>query len=95
MAWGGTHRVLPRPLRLASLASACLALLGLLTVAQASGAIAGVLPRVTVRPLLWAFAALFTLSLVGNAASKSRIERLHGVPLTVILALCPAVLALS
>jgi hypothetical protein len=45
--------------------------------------------------LLWAFAALFALSLVGNAASSSRIERLHGVPLALVLSLCCGALALS
>jgi hypothetical protein len=47
------------------------------------------LPDITVRPLLGALAALFALSFVGNAASQSRIERLHGVPLAAALA-CPA-----
>ena len=93
MAWGGSQRVLPTRLRLASLASAGLALLGLVTVAQAAGVIDPVLPAIALRPLLFTFAAIFALSFVGNAASSSRAERLHGVPLTLILALCPAILA--
>jgi hypothetical protein len=95
MAWGGARRVLPRPLRWASLASAVFAGLGGLTVVQASGFGPSLLPAIVLRPLLWAFAALFALSLVGNAASSSRIERLHGVPLALVLSLCCGALALS
>lgn len=95
MAWGGSHRVLPRSLRVASLFSALLAGLGLVTVAQASGLVEGVLPHVVLGPLLFALTALFALSFVGNVASQSRLERLHGVPLTLVLATCCVVLALS
>jgi hypothetical protein len=47
-----------------------------------------------IRPLLWAFAALFALSVLGNAMSDSRIERLHGVPVTLILVIATGGLAL-
>ncbi len=94
MAWGGKHRVLPGRLRIASLFSAVLTALGALAVGQASGLGPALLPDIVIRPLLGALAALFALSFVGNAASQSRIERLHGVPLTLILAGCCAVLAL-
>ena len=93
MAWGGAHRVLPSTLRLASALSAVLAGVGALTVAQTSGLGPSVLPDITVRPLLGAFAALFALSVVGNAASQSLVERLHGVPLAAALCLSCAALA--
>lgn len=93
MAWGGGHRVLPGRLRVASLVSAGLAGLGALTVAQASGLGPSILPGILVRPLLGASAALFALSVVGNAASRSRVERLHGVPLALVLFGSCAVLA--
>lgn len=95
MAWGGAHRVLPGKLRVASLFSAGLVALGALTCAQAGGLIAGVLPGGILVWLLWGLAALFALSIVGNSITESRIERLHGVPLTVICALSCAVLAIS
>jgi hypothetical protein len=66
--------------------SAGLAVLGAVTVAQGSGLGPAVLPDIFIRPLLGAFVALFALSFLGNAASKSRIERLHGVSLTIVLA---------
>jgi hypothetical protein len=95
LAWGGAHRVLPRHLRVASLAVVPLALLGAAAAAQAAGIGPAILPSVFVRPLLGAFAALFAVSLLGNAASRSRAERLHGVPLTLILAASSVVLAAS
>ena len=85
MAWRGQYRVVPVRLRWASAASALLVLAGALTVAQAAWIGGAVLPEIMIRPLLWAFAALFALSVVGNAMSDSRIERLHGVPVTLIL----------
>jgi len=95
MAWGGAHRVLPGKLRVASLFSAGLVALGALACAQAGGLIEGILPEGLLVWLLWALTALFALSIVGNTATSSRIERLHGVPLTVICTLSCAVLALS
>jgi hypothetical protein len=95
MAWGGTHRVLPGRLRVASVVSAGLAVLGAVTVAQGSGLGPAVLPDIFIRPLLGAFVALFALSFLGNAASKSRIERLHGVSLTIVLAGSCVILLLS
>ncbi|MCT4682524.1 MAG: hypothetical protein N4A39_02205 [Roseicyclus sp.] len=86
MAWGGAHRRLPPGKRWASLAVVALALIGALVVAQAAGLGPDLLPRVVIRPALGAFAVLFALSLIGNAASKSRAEAAHGVPLGLALA---------
>jgi hypothetical protein len=94
MAWGGADRRLPRLKRMGSLAVIPFALLGAIVVAQASGIGPEVLPGILIRPALGAFGALFALSLVGNAMSQSRAERLHGVPLTIILAASTLVLAL-
>lgn len=95
LAWGGQHRVLPLPFRLASLASAALVGLGAVTVAQAADLGPALLPVAAIRPLLIGFAVLFSLSFVGNLASQSRLERWHGVPLTALLALSCGVLAIS
>ncbi len=92
MAWGGQYRVLPASLRWASLAVVPFMVLGVLVVAQAASLIEPLLPDVVVRPALGGFAALFALSFVGNAASKSRVERLHGVPLTAVI--CSSTLGL-
>ncbi len=95
MAWGGGARKLPAPLRLASLASAALAGVGVIAVLQAAGLIAPVISLIPPKLLLGALALLFSLSLVGNALSQSRAERLHGVPLTLILAGTTGVLAMA
>ncbi len=81
LAWGGADRVLPKGRRLASLASAGIALLGLWSMARALELIGG--PEAG--PVHAALCVLFLLSMVANLMSSSRIERLHGVPLTVIL----------
>jgi hypothetical protein len=94
MAWGGVHRIPPPHLRLSSLIVAGVAGLGAVTLAQDAGIGPAILPVIVVRPLLWTFTAVFALSLLANLASRSPIERLHGVPLTVILALACGVVAL-
>lgn len=93
MAWGGSTRVLPGRLRVASLAAAAIAVFGAQTVAQAAGLAPALLPELFIRPLLGLFAALFAFSLLGNAASKSWAERLHGVPLAALLCLSSLLLA--
>lgn len=95
LAWGGAHSGrLPQRLRVASLASAAL----VAVLAAAYGQAAGfwtVIPEATLKWVFAAFTALFSLSFVGNLASKSRWERLHGVPLTLILALTSGALTVN
>ena len=97
MRWGrrggGAHEgVLPDKLRLASLAALVPILAGLAAALRAGGWLdwpgAGVATA-----LLYALAALFAVSFVGNALSRSPAERRMGVPLT--LALCAGCLALA
>lgn len=93
LAWGGqdTGR-LPGAKRLASLAAAFL----LAAIASLYGQAAGLWRPWPEASLPWLFgvvAALFALSFVGNLVSRSRPERLHGVPLTAILAISAGVLA--
>ncbi|AHM02830.1 hypothetical protein roselon_00385 [Roseibacterium elongatum DSM 19469] len=92
MAWGGARRVLPPALRLGSLAVAVLAVFGVAVALQAGDIAQMGLPRDVLRPALGAFAILFSVSFVGNALSRSRVERRHGVPLTITLALSSALL---
>lgn len=87
MAWGGAERVLSRQKRRASTCVVPIALFGLLLIYQSATG-QGILANWLVTPALWAFAGLFGLSFVGNAMTQSRIERLHGVPLTIVLCAC-------
>ncbi|WP_127562321.1 hypothetical protein [Nioella ostreopsis] len=95
LAWGGAARVLPMRLRLASLGSAVLAGLALITVAQSGGVFAPVLPDSWPRPILWVLAGIFGLSVLANLFGARGAERLHGVPLALICAGSCLVLALS
>ena len=94
MAWGGQSARLNPAKRWASAVSMLLVALGALACLQAGGYI-DILPGPVLRPLLWALAALFALSFVGNAMSASRIERLHGVPVTILCAGSCLILALG
>jgi hypothetical protein len=95
LAWGGVARVLPMRLRVASLGSAVLAGLALITVAQAGGVFGAVLPDSWLRPILWALSGIFGLSVLANLFGARGAERLHGVPLALICAGSCLVLALS
>lgn len=96
MAWGGAHAGrLPRGLRSASLAIAALGVLGMGVVAQRAGFIDPLLPGALIDPLLWGFCGLFAVSFLGNALSRSRVERLHGVPLTIVLCASTGWLAMT
>lgn len=85
LAWGGTHRVLPKGLRIASLFSVLLLGLAGLVLLRRAGYMAGPLSDGVVSVLTLVFAGLFTLSVIGNIATQSRIERLHGVPMSLLL----------
>ncbi len=93
LAWGGQARVLPAGLRRASLAAAGVAAVGWLAVAQTVGLIAGPLPVWALRPLLLVLCGLFALSALANMFGARGAERLHGVPLAVVLAGSTAALA--
>ncbi|MEM7471190.1 MAG: hypothetical protein AAF340_07550 [Pseudomonadota bacterium] len=94
LAWGGVHRVLPKGLRVASLASALLTFLAVMVVLQA-GRFVSILPEPWITPLLWAFAVFFAASFLLNLLGAKGWERLHGVPLTLICTGSCAILALS
>jgi hypothetical protein len=95
LAWGGAHEgVLPDRLRLASLAALVPILAGLAAALRAGGWLDWPGPGVATG-LLYALAALFAVSFVGNALSRSPAERRMGVPLTLALAAGCLALALG
>jgi hypothetical protein len=69
--------------------------LGGLAIAQAARFGPSLLPEPALRPLLWALAGLFAVSFVGNLASASRVERLHGAPLALLLAASTGIVAVN
>ena len=92
LAWGGRHRILPPPLRVASVLSAGLLALGIPAVLQKGGIVA-LLPWPEVAETLpWVLALVFLLSLLGNSLSESPWERRLGMTLALMLSLaCVAV----
>ncbi len=94
LAWGGQNRVLPRRLRIGSVASVAIyALIALITLDRA-GQI-DVFPDLIARIAMWVVFAYFVIGIVLNALSRSRLERSVMVPVTILLAAASLVVALS
>ena len=92
--WGGTHRVLPHGLRVASAASV-LVYAGLAALLLSR---AGVLPAgdsAAVIVLTWVAFAFFTASAALNAISRSPAERWTMTPTSLLLAAATLVIALG
>ncbi len=86
-AWGGRHRVLPRPLRWASVMAAfLLALAAWAALARAALVPPGPEPA-AVRVIVWFFVGYTMLGTGMNAISRSQIERSLMTPLAAALAL--------
>lgn len=45
--------------------------------------------------IMWGMTALFVLNTLGNALSKNKLEKLLFTPVTIIMAICTMILALS
>ena len=94
LVWGGAHRVLPRRLRVASVASVALyAAFAALLLSRAGILPAGESPAI--RILTWVLFGYFALGIVMNAISRSRAERLTMTPVCVVLAAATLIVALS
>lgn len=92
--WGGTHRVLPHGLRVASAASV-LVYAGLAALLLSR---AGVLPAgdsTAVIVLTWVVFAFFAASVALNAISRSPAERWTMAPTSLLLAAATLVIALG
>ena len=92
--WGGTHRVLPHGLRVASAASV-LVYAGLAALLLSR---AGVLPAgdsAAVIVLTWVMFAFFAASVALNAISRSPAERWTMAPTSLLLAAATLVIALG
>lgn len=93
-AWGGTHRVLPRGLRVGS-ALSVLVYAGLAALLLSR---AGVLPAgdsAAVIVLTWVAFAFFAASVALNAISRSPAERWTMTPTSLLLAAATLVIALG
>jgi hypothetical protein len=94
-AWGGTHRVLPPHLRIASaLSSALLGLFAWIVLAR-SGLVTIPWQSSVVRVGTWVVFSFLALNTVSNFVSKSRIERTVMTPAAFVCSVCLLVVSLS
>jgi hypothetical protein len=94
-AWGGQFTVLPRKLRFSSLVAAgILALAAWIVLTRASLVVAED-ESMIIRVATWVFVGFFVLNTLGNIVSKSLVERRIMTPVTLLLAACFAIVALS
>ncbi len=94
LVWGGTHRVLPHRLRIASAASVVLyAAFAALLLSRAGVLLGG--GGVVVIVLTWVLFAYFAAGVILNALSRSPAERATMAPTCAVLAAATLVIALS
>ena len=93
LAWGGTHVVLPRNLRVGSMVTVGLYAVFALLMLQAAGAFA-VLPRGLAGVAIWVVTVWLAIGVAINAVSRSRAERLVMTPTSLVLAAVCLALAL-
>ena len=95
MAWGGRHRILPAPLRLASGVAAAVLAGAVVVVLERVGVLQALGNRAAVDVAAWLLFLLFTVSAVANALGAAPKERRLGLPLAVILAAACLLVALA
>ena len=94
-AWGGTHRVLPPRLRIASALSSLLLGLAVWIVLARTGLVTIPWQSSVVRVGTWVVFCFLILNTVSNFVSKSRIERTVMTPAAFVCSVCLLVIALS
>lgn len=94
MAWGGSHEVLPRNLRIASISSIVLYVLFATAIAEKSGLISLGLPESSVGLTMWLLSGYFLLGVFMNAISRSKQERMVMTPVAFMLFVCFVAVAL-
>ena len=97
LAWGGQHKnkKLPIKLRIASLFSIGIAVLGGITVLESARWTNIIESTKVTEVMLWLFVCLWALSTLGNAMSRSKPERYTGTPVAFLLFASCLILALS
>ena len=93
-AWGGTHRVLPPHLRIASALSSLLLGLAIWIVLARTGLVTIPWQPSAVRVATWVVFSFLALNTLSNLVSKSRIERRVMTPVALVCSICFLVVAL-
>jgi hypothetical protein len=94
-AFGGAEAVLPAKLRAASAMSALIFLAAFYVVLARAGFLGAASKSSPARIGIWVLAAIFVLSTVANAASRSRWERFLMAPIGLALTACCVGLAFT
>lgn len=95
-AFGGTNRVLPKKLRAASAISVLVFFVALYIVLARSGILGGASKSSSLaRVGIWVLVAIFGVSALANAASRSRWERRVMAPIGLVVVVCCVTLALA
>jgi hypothetical protein len=84
-AWGGKYRIVPSRLRIASLISAVIFIIGVLVVLEKSGFITIFNSPNFVGYTIWGLTVLFGFSAASNLASTSKLEKRIMTPVALIL----------
>ena len=96
LAWGGTYRVLPRGLRIASAVSVLVYALFAWIIAGAVASLDRFGDYIPDKPPgIWVLTGYFGLGVVVNLVSRSRPERLVMTPVAAVLCACCLVIALA
>jgi hypothetical protein len=94
-AWGGAHRVIPKPLRRASAVAAVVWLLAAVVILARAGVLELPLPEIVVVVGAWALVVLSGLGALVNFASSSPWERFGWAPYAATMAVLSLVVAQS
>ncbi|MHA6667967.1 hypothetical protein ACX3O0_03765 [Homoserinimonas sp. A447] len=94
-AWGGQHRVLPTKLRVGSAVSIILYVLFALILLERAGLMTVFGSDPFVQVASWVLFGYFTLGILMNGISRSKLERNTMVPVTVVLAVLTLIVALG
>ncbi len=94
MVWGGRLSTDKEMYRFESISIVMNAVLILLVLMQA-GFIATPFSANILTYVMWGMTVLFALNTLGNALSKNKIEKRLFMPVTIIMAICTMILALS
>ena len=87
-ACGGSHQVLPRPLRIASVLATFIYLVAALVILEAANVTDLVASADLARNAVWALAGFFGIGVVMNAVSRSTKERRMALVALPLSALC-------
>lgn len=91
-AWGGANRVLPRPLRIASVAACVVYVIAAIPILETANVIDLFPSNQLPRTVTWVLAALFGVGVVMNAVSRSTKER-RMAAVALVLSVLSAVVA--